>query len=141
MAKIKRRLFPLEVTIAPNHDRFNRAFWVDIISCEPLELVKRDQRPFLRVKADPEKNQIIVTARSVSEIGLYLNDYLLDLDKEVSIVVNGKVIKGEKFQAYRDPQDLRVHEERLRPDRAVHRVPPLRDPEGREEGRRAARDR
>ena len=34
----------------------------------------------------------------MSEIGLYLNDYLVDLDKEVTFVVNGKEIPGEKFQ-------------------------------------------
>ena len=52
----------------------------------------------VRVKAEPDKNRIVITARNVTEIGLYLNDAIADLDKEVTFVVNGKEITGTKLQ-------------------------------------------
>jgi hypothetical protein len=93
-----RNLFPKEVVIVPNHDRFQSAHWVQIIASEPLESVGKDERPFVRVKSDPDNNRVIITTRSVSEMGLYLNDCFVDLSKEVVFVVNGQEIKGNQFQ-------------------------------------------
>ena len=93
-----RRLFPKEVFIAPNHDAFHKAFWVEIISCEPLDAVKAENRPYVKASADREKNRVVIETKSTSEVGIYLNDVLVDLDKEVTFVVNGKEITGTKFQ-------------------------------------------
>lgn len=98
MKDLSRRLFPREFYIAPNHDRFHKAFWAEIIACEPLDAVKAENRPRVKVSADRDQNRIVIETRSVSEVGIYLNDYLVDLDKEVTFVVNGKEIKGSKFQ-------------------------------------------
>lgn len=91
-----RQLFPDEVLLTPNHDRFQRAHWVEIIASEPLESVVADERPTVLVKSEPEKNRIVITSRGVSEMGLYLNDCFVDLDKDVVFVVNGKESK-QKF--------------------------------------------
>ena len=90
--------FPLEVTIAPNHDSFKKSHWAQIISAEPLDSVSAANRPILTVKADRAKNQILVTSTTVTEIGLYLNDGLVDLDKPVEIVVNGEPMEPSQFQ-------------------------------------------
>ena len=88
-----RQLFPAEVLITPNHDRFQKGHWVEIIASEPLESLTVDERPYARVKSDAENNRIIITTRNVSEMGLYLNDCFVDLDKEVVFIVNGEESK------------------------------------------------
>jgi hypothetical protein len=90
--------FPIEVTIAPNHDSFKKSHWAQIISCEPLDSVSDADRPVINVKADRSKNQIVITSTNVTEIGLYLNDRLVDLDKPVEIVVNGESMEATQFQ-------------------------------------------
>ncbi|MCA8956692.1 MAG: hypothetical protein KDC87_11515 [Planctomycetes bacterium] len=99
MRGVVRPLFPGSVIVAPNHDKFRRAYWVEIASCEPLDAVAApEKRPMVRVDADYQKNRILVESRSVSAIRLYLNDALLDLDKEFTVVVNGIELAGNKVQ-------------------------------------------
>jgi hypothetical protein len=95
--KVK-RLYPSKVLLSPTHDAFHKAYWVEIIACEPIDSIGPKEKLFLNVSSDREKNRVTISSEGVSEIGLYLNDYLLDLDKEVTFVVNGKEIKGTKFQ-------------------------------------------
>lgn len=99
VAKVQRPLFPSRVVLAPNHDRFGKAFWVNIVQMEPLDTVSDAQRPRLAATADRETNTVSIDARSVTSFLLFLNDALVDLDKEVTLVVNGHRTK-HKFQRH-----------------------------------------
>ncbi len=86
------------VVVANNYDKFRRAYWVQMGTAPSLLEVAADARPYLEVVADRAANRITVTARRVSDFGLYLNDALVDLDKEVTIVVNGQALKPARFE-------------------------------------------
>jgi hypothetical protein len=96
VAKQSRPLYPQEVRIAPNHNDFQKSSWVEICTADPLDAVITE-RPMLHVKADRATNRIIISSRKIQEIGLYLNDALVDLDQKVTIVVNGEEVRAEKF--------------------------------------------
>lgn len=96
--KHQRPHFPSKLALVPNHDRFNQVHWAQIITAEPLDSVNEQDRPTLKIRADREKNQIIIDAQSVSQVGVYLNDLLVDLDKEVTFVINGKETEKLKFE-------------------------------------------
>lgn len=93
VAKVERPLFPPKVVLATNHDRFGKAYWISILEMEPLDTVSDAQRPRVVATADREKNTVTIEARSVTAFFLYLNDALVDLDKEVTLVVNGHSTK------------------------------------------------
>ena len=97
VAQVKRPLFPNKVVIAANHDRFRKSHWINIIQMEPLDTVAADKRPLLVAEANKEKNTVTVTSRSVTSFFLYLNDALVDLDSEVTLIVNGRQTK-HKFR-------------------------------------------
>ncbi len=92
-SKVQRDLFPKKVVLTPTDDFFLESHWVRIMLAEPLELVAVEERPRLVVEADRASNTIKVDARNVSRYYLYLNDALVDLDKEITLVVNGKEVK------------------------------------------------
>ncbi|MHC4513745.1 MAG: hypothetical protein ACYTGW_01655 [Planctomycetota bacterium] len=95
--KVERPLFPPKVVLATNHDRFGKAYWINIIQMEPLDTVTDEQRPRLVAEADREKNTITIKCRSITSFFLFLNDALVDLDKEVILIVNGRETK-HKFR-------------------------------------------
>jgi len=97
VTKAERPLFPPKVVLATNHDRFGKAYWINILQMEPLDTVSDAQRPRVVATADSEKNTVTIETRSVTSFFLYLNDALVDLDKEVILVVNGRETK-HKFR-------------------------------------------
>lgn len=96
----KRVMAPLKVVLEPNHDRFNRAYWVDILRADSLQTTAADEKPRMEVTADREANRITVEARGVERFELLLNDDLIDLDKEFTIVINGKAIKETRRRSF-----------------------------------------
>ncbi|MEZ5965401.1 MAG: hypothetical protein R3F56_16330 [Planctomycetota bacterium] len=90
MGKHSRDVFRSRVVIANNHDSMRRAYWVFMGKAEPIADVLPAERPRLEVVADRASNKITVTSRGVSDFGLWLNDALVDLDKEITCVINGK---------------------------------------------------
>lgn len=46
--------------------------------------------PWIKAKIDPESNSIVLDSERVLKVMLFLNDKLVDLDKKVSVVFNGK---------------------------------------------------
>ena len=92
----KRDMDPSKVVLEPNHDRFNRAYWVDIQAADSLLTTTAEEKPRLEVTADRETNRITVDAVGVEQFELLLNDDLVDLDKEFTIVINGKAIKEKR---------------------------------------------
>ena len=103
MNKCKRDIFPKKVVIEPNLDTFRAGYWVNLGRTDPLAPIPVEQRPRAVVEVDRETNRITLTTTGVSDVGLLLNDDIVDLDKPVVIEVNGKVIE-EKLS--RDPEKL-----------------------------------
>ena len=87
----KRKLYRRDFTLTPGNDRFRKAYWVSIEKAEYLTQVPMKERPQVTVKVDRDKNRVEIKGRNVSKVRLLLNDILLDLDKEVTIVLNGQV--------------------------------------------------
>jgi hypothetical protein len=102
MGKQRRSMSPTKVVIEPNHDRFNRAYWVKIDRADPLLGAPLDTRARLEVEADRATNRIVVKARGVEQFVLFLNDDLVDLDKEFTVVVNDKAFVEKKVRSFRD---------------------------------------
>lgn len=87
--KAQRDLFRSKVTIVPTSNKFRTGYWVRVGVAEQIGLVPDAQRPLISVEADAKENRITVNARSIGDFSLSLNDAIVDLDKEVTIVVNG----------------------------------------------------
>lgn len=104
MEKQRRNMTPKTVIIEPNHDRFNRAYWVDMDTATPLLTSVADQKPRLKVTADRATNRIDVTAVGCESFLLYLNDDLVDLSKEFTVVVNGKAVTEQRVRSFSEMQ-------------------------------------
>jgi hypothetical protein len=96
---VKRELFKSKVVVVPNHNHpfMQSAFWLQLGGAELLHSVAEKDRPMVVAEADRAQNRITIQATSVAQVVLRLNDALVDLDKEVTIVVNGNAEK-RKFQ-------------------------------------------
>jgi len=105
IGKQRRNMVPTRVVIEPNHDRFKKAYWVSMGNMDPLHTTPKDKRARIEVTADRTSNRIVVQARGVENFTLMLNDELLDLDKEFTIVVNDKVATEKRT---RDPYGLQT---------------------------------
>ena len=55
-----------------------------------------DGRPYLKAEADRDANRINITAKNVASLQLLLNDAIVDLDKEFTVVVNGKAVNEKR---------------------------------------------
>jgi hypothetical protein len=100
LADKKRSMVPAKVVIEPNHDIYNRAYWVDIDVAD--QLVTADTKPRLEVTAEREANRITVKSVGVERFTLFLNDDLVDLDKEFTVVVNDKAFTEKKTRSFWD---------------------------------------
>jgi hypothetical protein len=86
----RRNLLRPHVVVANTHDILRRAFWVFGGTFDALAEVPAEARPRLEVVADRAANTLTVTSRGVADFTVYLNDALLDLDKEITAIINGK---------------------------------------------------
>ncbi|MFY9342830.1 MAG: hypothetical protein WAT39_10095 [Planctomycetota bacterium] len=98
----RRNMLPPRVVIEPNHDRYNRAYWVDIDTADSLLSAAPDKKPRLEVQADRKTNRITVKAVGVEQFKLFLNDDLVDLDKEFTVVINDKAVTEKRTRTFRD---------------------------------------
>lgn len=108
MGKHKRVMAPKKVVLEPNHDRFKKAYWVNIHVAESLLTTSAEEKPRLQVEADREQNRITVEAKSVERFELLLNDDIVDLSKEFTIVINGKAVQETRRRSFRDMQNRMV---------------------------------
>ncbi len=102
LAERRRVMVPKRVVIEPNHDRHNRAYWVDIDTAELLATAAPDKKPRIEAEADRAANRITVKTVGVERFTLFLNDDLVDLDKEFTVVINDKAITEKKTRNVRD---------------------------------------
>jgi hypothetical protein len=104
---IRRDLFRSRVVIAPNHNLFKKGYWLEIGRADILDTsAPPETRPYIEAVADRAANRIAVTARGVGDFRMLLNDALLDLDKEFTIVVNGKAITEKRERSFVTLTDL-----------------------------------
>jgi hypothetical protein len=104
--KTFRLLYPRHVKLFPVSDRLKKAYWVKIDRSEGLGDVPSELRPQIEVTADPDKNRIEIMSTSVWRITLFLNDFLVDLDKEFTIVINGVVQKQRRQRSMEFLQNM-----------------------------------
>jgi hypothetical protein len=97
----RRDLFRSKVTIEPIHDQFNKAYWVSIGTAESVHGAEEDL-PRVDVEADRQANRVTINAKNVSSLSLLLNDVLVDLDKEFSVVINGTAITEKRQRSFYD---------------------------------------
>jgi len=95
-----RDMVPNKVTLEPNHDRFNKAYWVDIHVADSLLTTTGEDRPRLVAVADRATNRITIDCKGVERFEILLNDDLVDLSKEFTIVVNGKAVKETRRRSF-----------------------------------------
>lgn len=105
MGKQTRVMTPRRVVIEPNHDQFNRAYWVDIDRAAPLANAENANRPRIEVEADRAQNRITVKTRGIDSFVLNLNDDLVDLDKEFTVVINDKATVEKKTRSFNEMRD------------------------------------
>jgi len=99
-----RAAYPEEIVWKSYEKIFARAWWVEVLKRTeppPLLIVHLDQkgaeserrtelRPPAIVKATRKGNAIRITTEEVRELRLHLDDAMVDLDKPVTITVNGR---------------------------------------------------
>jgi hypothetical protein len=101
----RRNAMPTKVVIEPNHDKFNRAYWADIGVADRLVTAAADKKPRLECTADKAANRITVKAVGVEQFVLLLNDDLVDLDKEFTIVINDKAVTQKLQRSFRNMRE------------------------------------
>lgn len=83
MAEHPRDSYPKHLTFAPKHDNARGTHWISMVGFQASE------QPRLDAKADRDTNTITIDADKVSELVIWLNDELVDMDQPVRFVING----------------------------------------------------
>jgi pimeloyl-ACP methyl ester carboxylesterase len=95
----RRIAYPDEVVFLPARRFAKNANWVRIDEYDPggggdiLDLPP-DRQPWLKGRIDREKNEIAFETRGIYSFDVLLNDAVVDLGKEVRIVLNGQEWTG-----------------------------------------------
>ncbi|MHC5066014.1 MAG: hypothetical protein ACYTG5_18795 [Planctomycetota bacterium] len=97
----RRDLFRNRVVIQPITDRFKKGYWVAMGTAEPLSSLAPEDRPFIEAIADRKTNRITVTTKALSDFSLMLNDELIDLSKEFTVVINGTAYTEQRDRNFR----------------------------------------
>jgi hypothetical protein len=80
-----------KLIVEPNSDKFRKVHWANITQADPLLGTAPDKRVRLLVEADRSANRIKVETRGVEQFQLLLNDSIVDLSREFTVDVNGKL--------------------------------------------------
>ena len=100
VGKRERNPSPPRVIFQPLFSDLPGQWWVRIVRYEKFveDAKTEEDLPVIEVQADRKTNRITVKARNISSYSLSLNDDLVDLDKPVTVVTNGK---AEEFKLVR----------------------------------------
>jgi hypothetical protein len=74
---------PTVVTLKPGSPIPNKAYWIEIPPTDASDVT-------IKAVADRATNTITVTGTGVEAITIYFNDLLVDLDKPVNVILNGR---------------------------------------------------
>ncbi len=96
----KRNPAPPHIVFQPLFSGLSSHWWVQISKYDKfVEDAKTEaDLPVIEVTADKKTNRITVKAKNISSYNLLLNDDLVDLDKPITVVTNGK---AEEFKVTR----------------------------------------
>jgi len=122
--------YPEELVWKSYEKVFARAFWVEVTrrtEPPPLIMVHLDQkgaeserrtelRPPALVKAKRKGNAIEISTEEVRELRVYLDDAMVDLDKPVTITVNGRKLHDATVKR---SMDVLIEEAHKRRDRSM----------------------
>ena len=72
-----------EVTLVPEAPFPNRAYWLQVPPSDGAVAAR------INAKIDRDTNTITIDADGVTEVSLYFNDDLIDLEKPVKVICNG----------------------------------------------------
>jgi len=100
MARVRRNVNRVKVVIEPNHEQFKKAYWLMIDTMDPIHSAPIDKRPRVQAEVDRAENRINIRAVGVESILLNLNDALVDLDKEFTIVINDKAVSEKRTRDF-----------------------------------------
>lgn len=78
-----RRSNPTQVTLIPGSPFPTKAYWIELPRMDYMEDAK------ITAKLDTAANSISIEATGIQSVTLYLNDTLLNLDKPVTVTLNG----------------------------------------------------
>jgi hypothetical protein len=97
----KRGPYPTAISFYPSHNSSRQSFWVRVvpewsIGANNQIILDADKRPSIEVKVERDKNRITAQVARVERIEFLLNDTLVDLEKPITIEVNGKVTEVQK---------------------------------------------
>lgn len=85
MSKNPRNAYPNHITFVPKRDNTQATHWVTLSGFQATE------NPRIEAKVDRASNTMTMDVQRISDIVIYLNDELLDLEKPVRFVINGTV--------------------------------------------------
>jgi hypothetical protein len=108
MDGVKRDINRSSLVIEPNHDQFHHLLWAAITRMDPVHTAALDKRPRIELTADRQQNRIVIDARGVESVFLMLNDSLIDLDKEFTMVINGKAVTEKRSRDFNLMKDTAV---------------------------------
>jgi len=130
LEKHVRNPYPEEVVFRSDEKIFGRAWWLEITKrtdAPPITMVHLDMkgqeserrtelRPPAVVRAGRKGNAIDVTCEEVRELRVWLDDAMADLDKPVTITVNGRKMHDALVKR---SVDVLIDEARRRHDRSM----------------------
>ena len=130
LEKQRRKPYPEEVVFKTWENAFARSHWIEILKrtdAPPFVAVHLDMfgkeserrteyRPPVLVRARRSGNAIDVTCEEVRELRVWLDDEMVDLDKPVTIHVNGKKLHDATVKR---SVDALIDEARRRGDRGM----------------------
>lgn len=88
-----RNSYPLEFEATLTEANWGRHYWVQALRYDPIEAVPTGKIARFKVKVDRATNTITLDSEFVYSYRLFLNDQIVDLDKEIVIVRNGEPYK------------------------------------------------
>lgn len=85
-----RAAYPLEFEAVLTELGWGRHYWIQALRFDPIQSVPTGKVARFKVKVDRATNTITLDSEYVYQYRLYLNDEIVDLDKEIRVVRNGE---------------------------------------------------
>jgi hypothetical protein len=102
MEKFTRNPWPKKVVWHQGNVTHERFYWLSL----PEGVAKKDQV----IAAEVTGQTVRISAKGVSQLELNLSDKLLDLDKPVSVTVNGGTVFSGRVQRRQETLEASLHE-------------------------------
>jgi len=87
-----RNPYPLEFEVELTEPWMGRAYWVQAIKFDPAGDVPDGKVARMKVSVERSTNTITIDGEYVYQVMLFLNDVIVDLDKPITLMRNGKTL-------------------------------------------------